>query len=409
MLKRFAIYILTATVLVGCSSDKEDKKKINSYQEGVYAFINSNKNVVAFGHIDVQQFMKKGNVESNPLISTFAGGELAKLKEEVDLTVPIHYAVVNDSKSSDPKSYFFIKLKDQEKLVKDMKTGKGFVIKKTGGITYTEDGDFVVGMKDEMIIIAIQSGDYEAAKVVKEAFKFASGKQPNSKLKAKIDRAGDFTATLLLEAMADNIPTDATIKKSDLKGAEMLMTMNSEKGELVLEAEWKVSKQLKKVMGLDQMTEPLLAKKIIGTESGETIAAFQLSGNATQFAAGANSAEELDELLNSMLGMLSFAGNDLEMRDLQMSENLKMPGGQAIGSKIMELFIDFDALSASMDMKDVAVFVKELDYATYEVTENKLKIVIKSHRSNENFLATILEVASGAAFAMMGGGGNMSF
>ena len=64
---------------------------------------------------------------------------------------------------------------------------------------------------------------------------------------------------------------------------------------------------------------------------------------------------------------------------------------------------DFDALAASMDMKDAAVFVKELDYATYEVTEDKLKIVIKSHRSDENFLATILEVASGAAFAMMGG------
>ena len=245
--------------------------------------------------------------------------------------------------------------------------------------------------------------------MVNEAFKFAAGKQPDSKLKAKIDRAGDFTATLLLESMVDEIPSSSTIKKSDLKGAEMLMTLNSEKGKLVLEAEWNVSKQLKDIMGLSKMTQPLLAKKIVGTESGQTISAFQLSGNATQFAGGAASAEELDESLNSMLGMLSFAVEGLEMQDLQLSENLKMPEGQAIGSKIMELFIDFDALAASMDMKDAAVFVKELDYATYEVTEDKLKIVIKSHRSDENFLATILEVASGAAFAMMGGGGNMSF
>ncbi|MDB4515996.1 hypothetical protein N9089_00205 [Crocinitomicaceae bacterium] len=409
MLKRFALFILTAAVLVGCSSDEEKEKSIIMHQEGVYAFINSNKDVVAFGHIDVQQFMKKGKVESNPLISTFAGGELAKLKEEVDLTAPIHYAVVKDAKTQDPKSYFFVKLKDKAKLVQDMKMGKGFVIKETNGITYTEDGDFVVGMKDEMIIIAIQSGDFDGAKVVNEAFKFAAGKQPDSKLKAKIDRAGDFTATLLLESMVDEIPSSSTIKKSDLKGAEMLMTLNSEKGKLVLEAEWNVSKQLKDIMGLSKMTQPLLAKKIVGTESGQTISAFQLSGNATQFAGGAASAEELDESLNSMLGMLSFAVEGLEMQDLQLSENLKMPEGQAIGSKIMELFIDFDALAASMDMKDAAVFVKELDYATYEVTEDKLKIVIKSHRSDENFLATILEVASGAAFAMMGGGGNMSF
>lgn len=402
MLKKISALVLIAFVFVGCSGEDKDEKV--TFKEGVHAFIHNNKNVVAYGHVDMQAIMTKGKFDSNPMISAFAGTEIEKLKTEIDMKTPLYYVVEKQKDKKDPRVFFFAKLTDQEKLVQDMKGGKGFVFKEMDGITYTEDGDFVVGLKDEIAVVIVQGGDYKAGEVVKEAFKFTEGDQPSSEMKAQIERSGDITLSLALSGIADQVPSNSPLSASDLKGVKSFTSINFEDGQAVLTSEWDLPADVKSKLGLSKSGTPLISEKVVNGE-GDVVAAVQVS--MTSKVGGIDSAKELERTLATYKALLGMGDSELEITHFDAAENIRMPSGDKMGGKLMEMFIDFDKLALSMDMEEMSFVIKELDYATYEVTDTKAKIIVKTHRNNENVLATLIELASGAAMALMGGGNMM--
>lgn len=406
MLKRISAFVLVALVMVGCGSDDKGKDDKNiPFKDSVHAFINSNEDVVAFGHVDFNSIFKKGKFEENSMIQAFAGEELGKLKTEIDLKTPLYYAVEKEEGKDDPKVFIFAKLKDQQKLVDDMKGQKGFVMKETNGITYTEDGDFVLGMRGEVAIVVIQGGDYEAKNVINEAFKFTEGKQLDAKLKADIERAGDITTMVNLEPMADEIAQSSNLSASDLKGAKTYMSINFEKGKMMMDAEWNFSSAITEKLGLKKADTPLLAQKLVSTTSGDILGAVQLSNTTDNTIANASG---MSAMVNMYEGMLGLGSMNLELAELDMSEGVMMPGtGRKMGLKLAELFVDFDAVADNMDIAEAAFVLSELDYALYEVDANGARVVIQTKRSDENILVTLMELASGAVMMLMGGG-NMS-
>ena len=402
MLKKISALVLIAFVFVGCSDDKKQEKV--TFKEGVHAFIHNNKNVIAYGKVDMQAILTKGKFDSNPMIEAFAGAEIEKLKTEIDMKTPLYYVVEKQKDKKDPRMFFFAKLTDQEKLVKDMKGGKGFVFKEVDGIAYTEDGDWVVGLRDEIAVVIVQGGDYVAADIVKEAFKLTQGDQPDSKMKAQIERSGDITLSLALAGIADEIPSNSPLSASDLKGVKSFTAINFEQGQAILTSEWELPSNVKSKLGLTKSAQPYISEKVVNAE-GEVIAAVQVS--MTSKVGGIDSANELDRTLATYKALLGMGDSKMTISHFETSEGIRMPDGNKMGSKLMEMFIDFDKLAMSMDMDEMSFVIKELDYATYEVTDNKAKIVVKTHRSGENVLATLIELASGAAMALMGGGNMM--
>ena len=403
MLKRISAFVLVTLVMVSCGSDdKEKEEKKISFKESVHAFINSNEDILAFGHVDFNSIFKKGKFEENPMVQAFAGEELGKLKTEIDLNTPLYYAVEKEEGMDEAKVFIFAKLKDQQKLVEDMKGQKGFVMKESNGITYTEDGDFVLGMRGEVAIVIIQGGDYEAKDVVNEAFKRTEEKQPDAKLKADIERAGDITAIANLEAVAGDIAKSSNLSASDLKAARTYMTINFEKGMMVMDAEWSFSSAITDKLGLIRADSPLLAQKLVSTSSGDVLGAVQLSNTTDN---GMADVSGMTALVDMYEGMLGLAAMNLELKQLDMSEGVEMPGtGRKMGGKLAELFVDFGAIADNMEMAEVAFVLDELDYASYEVDADGARVVIKTKRSDENILVTVMELASGAAMMMMGGG-----
>lgn len=402
MFKKFSVLILSAIILVGCSSDEKEKLNLKGYEESVAAFISGNDNIAGYGHIDVSRILTKGKLESNSMFQMFAGGEYDKLKQEVDFSHPVFFAVESPKESGESTSYFFFKLKDAQKLEDDLTGQKGFVMKDAGSIRYTEDGDMVLGLAGELGIVVVTPGDYEGDKVIKKAFKLAEGKAKKD-IQNTLKTSADFVFNIDMERMVANMPESKDMPKSLLKDGSAQVKMNFEKGQLVIEGSADMSDAMKKKLGLDKSAAPLLSKKLTDA-TGNTLMALQMSISMKGMPGNVFETQEVEDAMQDLTAALAFVCEGLEISEMSSADHVRMPGsGNAMGNKMFEAFIDFDALSDAMPDTTYDMFLSKLDYATYEVEGTKAKLVIRTHESNENFLVTILNLANDAYMAALSG------
>lgn len=399
MLKRFSIVALVAVFLVGCSSDKEDSKR--SFEDKVSAFMNSNASIGVFGKADLNAILSKGKMEANPLVQMFAGQQLEMLKSELDLKTPVYYAfqAPNKAGGSPEVTYFFIKVKDLEKIKKDLKGERGFVLKETNGITYTEDGDFILGIRGDLAIVIIRGGDYNAATEVKKAFKFTEGKLADKKLQAEIDTKGDVVVNVRME----NLPMgDSGMSKADVKGSTSQVTLNFEKGQVVLKGKVTYSRALKAKIGLSKSSAPLIAKKITD-ENGNVLMAMQMSMKMPKAMGNMIPLDKaMEGLMESAQMQLSGLVPGAVIASLEDGDNVKMPGSNAkIGGEMFEMFVDLDGVRKAMPNEQISGLLKDFDYISYSGDINAVEFVIKSHKTDENILLTIMNLSSQAMNGMM--------
>jgi hypothetical protein len=394
MLKKIALFTLVGLVVVACSSDndKEKKKKERNYQETVYAFINSNPRIAGFGRLDVDAIMKDGEVTSNEAFKSFVSDEYNEIKSQVDVTAPVYFAV-EAPENDEAVGYVMIKLKDQKKFVEDW-TASGYIFKEHKKITYTEDGDYLWGLKNETLLLVITPGEYDSKKVIAEAFQFTEGKMATAALKKQIDAPGDMIMHFDVEKLTQNEPN----RDVDVKGMEADLSLNFDKGKMIIEATSNKTEELKKQLGLEVQDKPIMAKKITDAE-GNVVVAMQVSlANKMLELAVANDAD-VAGTMNDVAGALMMIDPSLQLLDIEEGEVIPMPeSGRNLGELPMEMMIDFDPIVSLMPM--FQDYLKDLDYAVYEMNDTSVRVVIATHDKNKNFLATALSVAE--SFVMSG-------
>ncbi|GAB5418432.1 MAG: hypothetical protein Crog4KO_33540 [Crocinitomicaceae bacterium] len=395
MLKKFSFFALAALIFVGCSSESEDENEVRKFKDSVFAFVNSNPNLIGFGKIDVKAIMKDGDVEQNSMFQMFASSTYDELKGQLDVTSPIYMAMeVPEDGGGDPTVYLMAKLKNKKKFEENW-TSMGYIFKKHKGVSYAEDDEQLIALRNDLLMVVMIPGSYDGKALVSKAFGYVDGKIAPAKLQKKIDAPGDFVMHFDLDRMKDNDPSMAMIPK----GIEADISLNFENGKMVFEGSSDDSDRLEKQFDIEVLDNPVIAKKITDAE-GNVLMAMQLSVRSSLTDMMNMNDTMLEEGMSRISEDLAAIDPTLTMSDMTREDNIVMPeSGKLMGGEAIQIMMDLDALSSKIP--EYGTHMKELDYASYEMKDGKIRLVIATHKQNENFLATVLKAVD--TFMMSGG------
>ncbi len=395
MLKKISFFALAALVFVGCSSETEEEKKERNFKDSVFAFVNSNPDLVGFGKIDVNAIMKDGEVEQNSTFQMFVSSTYDELKGQLDVKSPIYLAMeVPEEGGGDPTVYVMGKLKDEKKF-KENWTSMGYTFKEHKGVSYAEDNEQLIALRNEIVMLVQIPGKYDGKTLVSKAFGYVDGKIAPAKLQKQIDAPGDFIMHFDMDRMIENDASLAMIPK----GIEADISLNFEKGKMVFEGSSDASEKLEKQFDLEVLDEPVIAKKIVDAD-GNVIMAMQMSVRSSLTDMMNMNDMMLEEQMSEVSESLAAIDPTLTMSDMTDADNIVMPeSGKLMGGEAIQIMMDLDALSSKIP--EVGTYMADLDYASYEIIDGKMRLVIATHKQNENFLATVLKAAD--TFMMSGG------
>lgn len=395
MLKKFSLFALTALLIVGCSSNSEEEKKERNFKDSVFAFINSNPNLIGFGKVDLNTIMKDGDLEQNSIFQMFASSTFEELKGQLDVKSPIYMAMeVPENGSADPTWYFMGKMKNEEKFKKYW-TEMGYIFKEHNGVSYAEDDGQLIALRNEMVMLVRIPGAYDGKALVAKAFGYVDGKVAPAGMQKQIDAPGDFAMHFDIDRMKDNDPSLSMIPK----GIEADVSLNFENGKLVLEGNSDASAKLQKQLGVEVLDEPIIAKKITDAE-GNVLMAMQLSARSTLTDMLNINDKVMEDGMSKISLRLAEVDATLTMSDITSDDIIVMPeSGKQMGGEAIQIMVDFDALTSKIP--EYGSFLKDLDYAFYEMKDDKIRLVVATHNQNENFLATIMKAVD--SFMMSGG------
>lgn len=389
MLKKISFFALAALVFVGCSSNDEEaeNKKSRNFKDAVYAFVNTQPNVVGYGRLNVNTIMDESNMEQNSMFQMFAAPTYNGLKEQVDVNTPVYLAATTTENHSDLTMYWMFKLKDKDAFVKDFKE-MGYEFKEHNGIKYAEDDGYVFAANGETVMAIIIPGDFDAKKLVTEAYKSTEGKIADGDMKKNLEKDGDFVMHMNMDALKANDPSLAMLPNA----TEVDFSLNFDNGKMVFESQVENFDQLKGALGLAMSDEPIVAKKLTD-EKGNVIAAVQLSAESKMMNLLGMDADGLSSAMNAAPLMMEDVEANVTVSDLTDADNVTMPSGEKIGDQYMELLINIDAIATMVpEYKEYEAYITELDYAAVSVMEDgTFRVTVTTDNQGQNFLATILK------------------
>lgn len=400
MLKKISFFALAALLFVGCSSEEEKEKEKRNFKDSVYAFVNSHPDIVGYGKVDVNAVMDESNMEQNSLFQMFAAPTYEVIKSLVDVKAPVYIATATSENHSDLTMYMMFKLKNQKKMVEELKE-MGYEFKDHNGISYAEDEDYVISARNETVIIIAAPGDYDGKSLVSQAFKYTEGKLAKGKMKKRLEAKGDFVMHMNLDGLKANDPSLRSLPD----GTEVDFALNFEEGKMIFETNTNNFADIEQQMGMEMTDDPIISKKITD-EEGNVIMAMQLSMESKLLNMIGIDAEEMSNTMNMMPLAMDGIEGSIEVSDLTPTDNVVMPEtGKAMGGQYMEMMIDLDAVMAMQpEMNEYEEYWSKLDYASMSINKDgTMRIVVTTDEEGQNFLATVFE----AVDAFMNNGGLM--
>ena len=221
-MSKILLFPLMLLLAFSCSEDekKETKKKSkfnvptdNSFQKNAVSLISSQKNIVAYGSIKMNQLLTKGIVNSElgetaVIKSTLK--DMEKFADYVDMSVPIYYAVQYEIDESSPLGimpniFMFGKVKNQEKIIQTIKGRNPTTAEtKSNSFTVIEDGPMAMAIsKDQFIgkvsgtglVQGISTGDYvgDSQEEMKQLMNNLNANNANPDIQAHFDDSKDIT------------------------------------------------------------------------------------------------------------------------------------------------------------------------------------------------------------------------
>lgn len=178
-----AIVLISISACTTADGTKNAKDALSS-------FLNENDKVVAFGNANLKGIMTKSDYQNIPKFGKILNGEMETLEEMIDFDSPMYYALEGPIENGPEVTYGFLQIKDSEKLVKKM-TKDGFDFTKVDDISFTEDGDFALGLIENMAIVISKPGQFDGEKMMVEAFAKIKGKSSGGKIDEILAQEGD--------------------------------------------------------------------------------------------------------------------------------------------------------------------------------------------------------------------------
>lgn len=265
--KKFFLIAFVALSIVSCGSDN-----INSdLKTAVSSFINANDKTVAFGSAEIKTILNKTDYQSNSKLAVLLGTEINKVNSVLDLETPVYFVAEGPLKEdgSPEAMHLFIKVKSMDSLRTELES-RSFDLNKAGKIDYTEDGDFVLGIKDNVAIVSIIGGDYDAKKVVNDNFKMADGDVSGGSIDEILANESDLVFGVHLENLYATSNTD--LQKLDKKTQQEIKDMMKasfvstsfkfEEGSAVMETKNYFSDALKAKMFMNGDANAPIVKKL---------------------------------------------------------------------------------------------------------------------------------------------------
>lgn len=205
-LRKFSLLASLVAVLISCSGGDKDSKDISLY---VSSFLKENKQAVIFGHLDISGILEKTDYKSHDMLEAVIGTELKSVGNGIDVSSPVYFVGEGPLKEdgSPNKLHLFIKVKNEDSLVKQM-SGRSFDVNLAKDFSYTEDGDFVMGIRNNLAIVTITGEDYDAEALMKNNFKRVDGEAAGGKDDEILKTKGDFVLGMKLENLYGTSNTD---------------------------------------------------------------------------------------------------------------------------------------------------------------------------------------------------------
>jgi len=387
MLKKISFFALAALVFVGCNSKEEEEENKRNFKDSAHAFVNTQPNIVGYGRLDVGAIMDEGNIEQVGIFQLFAAETYDGLKKQIDVNSPVYIATTTTEGHSDLTVYSMFKLKDEKSLTKFW-TESGYEFEKHKGVSYAEDEGMIIAAKDNIAMLIMIPGDFNAKKIVSKAYASADGKVAAGEMKKRLEEKGDFVMHMNVDGLKANDRSLALVPS----GTELDFKMNFDKGEMVFESQLNHYDKLKGILGVEKTIAPIVAKKATD-EDGNIVMAMQLSVTNPMMDDLGMSSEEMENAMNLAPFMLEEENVSLNISDLKGSDKVVMPSGKAMGDGLVEMIIDLDAMLAmAPEFKEYEKYWSKLDSAALSIMEDgTMKLVVTTDEKGQNFLATVFK------------------
>lgn len=333
--KNITIALFALLFLAACSKS-EEKREMNEYMS---AYLNDNKEVVAFGKAHLNTILEKADYTSVALLNTIVGSQVEMYSELVDAKGPIYYAAHGPLKKdgSPEKVVMFLSVKDRDGLRKHLQSEMSYDLNEADGFEYVSDGDMALGFKEHLAVIVLEPNT-DDVKVLKDVFTRTAGKVSTGKVAELIkSNEGDIQMGVSLANLYGTASGDLKdLPKEKQKDLETMLndgyvksSVRFENGRAVIEMKNMFSKELESRMFLAANSNaPILNELGAGTpRMGLSInmdvkkmedLANDLSpdainkglGNQYLFLKMATGSKELNDLWDGKLGMLMFGEPD---------------------------------------------------------------------------------------------------
>lgn len=264
-----SVAILTL-LFTACGSSNSGTAK-----DAISAFIGQNENIIAFGSTDLEGVLSKSDYKNIPKLGKLLSTEFVTLEKVIDFNLPLYYAIEGpmDENGNPEATYAFLTLKDNEKFIAELTT-RGFDVNTKDDLSYSEDGDFAIGIKKNIAIVVVQKKDFEVEELMMATFDKAESDLAGGKTDEILAQTGDLVFGMNITSLYNTSNTDLedldeTKKKSLkelVKDSYVQTVVKFEDGAAIIETKNYFSDALKaKMFFKNDNSAPVLKKLGNGT------------------------------------------------------------------------------------------------------------------------------------------------
>ena len=261
--------LLFPLLLLFAFSCSEEEKKVtkkeskfnvptdNSFQKNAVSLISSQKNIVAYGSVKMNQLLTKGIVNSElgeTAVMKSTLKDMEKFAEYIDMAVPIYYAVQSEKDENSPLGvnmnfFIFGKVKNRDKLIESITERYSTAVKtKTNSCTVIEDGpmsmaisknQFIGKVSGTGMIEGISTEDYlgNSQEEMNQLMSNLNANNTNPDIQAHFDDSKDITMAFnfkeLLKMYEAYMPEESDFQSSEWINSSS-MNLAFENGEMNL-------------------------------------------------------------------------------------------------------------------------------------------------------------------------------
>ncbi len=240
-MKNLFSFLALVLILVSCGGNKTNRE-LNEY---VSAFLKDNKKVIAFGKINMESVLDKADYKKIPKLGVIVNKYLNELNSSINIETGIYFALEGPllEDGTPETTYAFFEAVNADSLVQKL-TQQGFDPEIDGDLQFIESGDVSLGVKNNLCVLIIKKGEYDAKNMLIESFEKVKNDESEGKVDAILHEEADLVMGLSMENMYLTSNTDLAklTKEKQEKVQEMvqdsyiLSTLDFEKGQTIFES-----------------------------------------------------------------------------------------------------------------------------------------------------------------------------